>query len=161
MAKQSPFDPDAVDPTAYSHDPYQHGDSDYGDPSEGVGTNTFKDSTSGSDMDDVNMETTKNTREANKHEGGVDTPEGESLGTTQEWDVNPDSVQTDAPKGKRMSDEAGEKLNQISDNPSDEALFKRADATYLEQSDDPNTGYDPHSKGYKDSPDKQKDSPDK
>ncbi|MBC8156375.1 MAG: hypothetical protein H7Z72_26105 [Bacteroidetes bacterium] len=154
MAKQSPYDPDAVDPAAYSHDPYQHGDSDFGDPSEGVGTNTFKDSTSGIDMDAENMQMTKATREANRHEGDVDSPEGESLGTTQEWDVNPEAIQTDAPKGKIMSDEAAEKLNQISDNPSDEALFKRADATYLEPTDDPNTGYDPHNKGYDSAPGK-------
>ncbi len=148
MAKQSPFDPDAVDSEAYSHDPYQHGDSDFGAPSEGVGTNTYKDSTSGIDMDTENRNITYDTREANRHEGDVDTPEGETVGTTQEWDVNPVSIQTDAPKGKMMSDEAGEKLNQISDNPSDEALFKRADATYLEQHDDPNQGYDPHNQGY-------------
>ncbi len=53
-----------------------------------------------------------------------------------------------------MSDEAGEKLNQISDNPSDEALFKRADATYLEQGDNPNEGYDPHNQGYDGQPGK-------
>ncbi len=154
MAKQSPFDPDAVDPAAYSHDPYQHGDSDFGTPSEGVGTNTFKDGTAGIDMEEVNAVTTQATREANRHEGSAETPEGESVGTTQEWDVNPQSVQTDAPKGRMMSDEAGETLNNISDNPSDEALFKRADATYLEQHDDPNTGYDPHNQGYDNRPGK-------
>lgn len=150
MAEQSPFDPDAVDPKAYSTDPYQHGTSDYGHESEGVGTNAYKDSTSGADMDTENRDITASTRESHAKESGVDAPQGESLGTTQEWDVNPDSIQTDAPKGRMMSDEASQKLNEISDNPSDEALFKRGDATYLEQGDNPNHGYDPHNAGYDD-----------
>ena len=64
------------------------------------------------------------------------------------WDVNADAVQTDQPKGQMMSEEAGRKLNEVAENPSDDALFHRGDATYLEQSDDPNQGYDPHNKGY-------------
>lgn len=150
MATTSPFDPDKVDAEFYSNDPNQHGDSDYGRESEGVGTNAYKDSTSGVDMDNQNVQTTHDTREANVGAHGIDAPAGESVGTTQEWDVNADAVQTDQPKGQMMSDEAGKKLDEIADNPSDDALFHRGDATYLEQSDDPNQGYDPHNKGYDD-----------
>ena len=149
MATTSPFDPDKVDPEFYSKDPNQHGDSDYGRESEGVGTNAYKDSTSGVDMDADNMQTTRDTREANVGEYGVDAPKGESLGGTQEWDVNADAVNdSDRPKGHMMSDEAGRKLDEVAENPSDDALFHRGDATYLEQGDNPNEGYDPHNKGY-------------
>lgn len=148
MATTSPFDPDKVDPEFYSHDPNQHGDSDYGRESEGVGTNAYKDSTAGIDMDADNMQMTRATRETNVGLHGTNVPEGESLGTDQEWDVNADAVQTDQPKGKMMSEEAGKKLNEIAENPSDDALFHRGDATYLEPDDDPNQGYDPHNKGY-------------
>jgi phage portal protein BeeE len=111
--------------------------------------NTSYSGTSGMDMDTDNQELLTTTREANKHEGDVDMPTGESLGTTQEWDVNPDAVKDgDEPKGKPMSEEAGKKLEQIADNPSDDALFHRQDATYLEGDDNPNEGYDPHDKGY-------------
>lgn len=148
MATTSPFDPDKVDAEFYSKDPNQHGDSDYGHESEGVGTNAYKDSTSGVDMDNRNAQATHDTREANVGVHGADAPAGESVGTTQEWDVNADAVQTDQPKGQMMSDEAGKKLDEIAENPSDDALFHRGDATYLEQGDDPNQGYDPHNKGY-------------
>lgn len=131
MAKQSPFDPDAVDPEAYSRDPHQHGTSDFGKPSEGVGTNSFHDSTSGIDMDKENIEMTKADRE-----------------------TQPQADETDLPTGKIMSDEAAEKLIEIPENPSDEALFRRADATYLEPEDDPTKGYDPHNQGYDNRPGK-------
>ncbi|RYC68812.1 MULTISPECIES: hypothetical protein [Spirosoma] len=149
MATTSPFDPDKVDPEFYSNDPNQHGDSDFGRESEGVGTNTFSASTSGIDMEDENREETRESREANVNVGKAEEPKGESYGSTQAWDVEADSVNdTDLPKGKMMSDEAGRKLDQVAENPSDDALFHRGDATYLEEGDDPSKGYDPHNKGY-------------
>jgi hypothetical protein len=54
----------------------------------------------------------------------------------------------DASEGDEISDEASQKLHDLPQNPSDEALFSRADATYLEQDDIPADGYDPHNKGY-------------
>ncbi len=150
MATTSPFDPDKLDPDFYSKDPNQHGDSDFGTPSEGVGTNAYKDSTSGMDMEAGNEEMTKETREEHKFEGNPATPTGQNYQTGQEWDVDADTVKdSDNPqKGKMMSDEAAKKLDEIAENPSDDALFHRADATYLEQGDNPNEGYDPHGQGY-------------
>ena len=148
MATTSPFDPDKVDSEFYSKDPNQHGDSDYGRESEGVGTNAYKDSTSGIDMEAQNEQITHDTREANINVGDPDLPEGEKYGTTQAWDVDADSIQTDQPKGRMMSDEASKKLGEVAENPSDDALFHRADATYLEDGDKPGEGYDPHNKGY-------------
>ena len=147
MATTSPFDPDKLDPEYYSHDPNQHGDSDYGRVSEGVGTNAYKDSSSGMDMDTENMELTRDTREANLGEGRLGNPHGESFGGTQEWDVNADAI-SDVPKGHMMSDDAARKLSEVAENPSDDALLHRADATYLEEGDNPNEGYDPHNVGY-------------
>ena len=147
MATTSPFDPDKVDPDFYSKDPNQHGTSDYGRESEGVGTNVYKDSTSGIDMDDENMQATHDTREANRGVGGFETPINQSLGSQQEWDVNADAI-AEQPKGHMMSDEAAAKLSEVAENPSDDALFHRADATYLEEGDNPNKGYDPHDIGY-------------
>ena len=147
MATTSPFDPDKVDPDFYSKDPNQHGTSDYGRESEGVGNNVYKDSTSGIDMDNANMQTTHDAREANRGAGGFETPRNESLGSQQEWDVDTDAI-SEVPKGQLMSDEAATKLSEIAENPSDDALLHRADATYLEEGDDPNKGYDPHDKGY-------------
>jgi hypothetical protein len=147
MATTSPFDPDKVDPEFYSHDPEQHGDSDYGRESEGVGNNSYRDATSGLDMETENMHITKDTREANLGQGRVGEPQGESLGGTQEWDVDPDAI-SDAPKGHMMSDEAARKLGEVAENPSDDALLHRSDATYLEEGDKPGDGYDPHDVGY-------------
>ena len=147
MATTSPFDPDKVDPEFYSKDPNQHGTSDYGRESEGVGTNVYKDSTSGMDMDNENMQVTHDVREANFGVGRFAEPKNESLGGTQEWDVDADAI-SEQPKGEMMSDEAAKKLSEVAENPSDDALLHRADATYLEQGDDPNQGYDPHNKGY-------------
>ncbi|SOD89893.1 hypothetical protein [Spirosoma fluviale] len=146
MATTSPFDPDKLDPEYYSKDPNQHGDSDYGRESEGVGTNQIG-TTSGMDMDTENRNMTHDTREANTGEGRVGDPRGESLGTSQEWDVDADAI-SEAPKGHMMSDEAAKKLSEVAENPSDDALFHRSDATYLEEGDDPNKGYDPHNVGY-------------
>ena len=147
MATTSPFDPDKVDPEFYSNDPNQHGNSDYGRESEGVGTNVYKDSTSGMDMDTDNRNITHDTREANLGEGRTGDPKGESLGTDQEWDVDPNLVSKQS-EGRMMSDEAAQKLSEVAENPSDDALLHRADATYLEDGDNPNAGYDPHDKGY-------------
>ena len=147
MATTSPFDPDKVDPEYYSKDPNQHGTTDYGHESEGVGTNVYADSTSGMDMDADNMQTTHDSREANLGGGRLTNPLGESLGGFQEWDVNADSI-SEFPKGQLMSDEAAKKLNEVAENPSDDALLHRADATYLEDGDNPNEGYDPHDVGY-------------
>ena len=155
MATQSQFDPENVDSDSYSTDPNQHGDSDYGRVSEGVGTNAYKDSTSGMDMDAENMVTTQTTREANLGEGNSESPKGESYGSSQGWEVDPKAMQQGEQGGKMMSDEAAEKLTTISENPSDEALFKRHDATYLEEGDNPNKGYDPHNKGYDNNPKEQ------
>lgn len=149
MATTSPFDPDKVDSDFYSKDPNQHGDSDYGRESEGVGNNLYLDSTSGMDMDAENMEMTRETREANSDVGRVGTPKGNSLGTDQEWEVDPDAV-PEGPKGKMMSDGAAKKLAEVAENPSDDALLHRADATFLEEGDNPNEGYDPHNVGYSD-----------
>ena len=147
MATTSPFDPDKVDPDFYSKDPNQHGTSDYGRESEGVGTNAYKDSTSGIDMDSENMQITHDTREANVGVGGFETPRHESMGSQQEWDVDADAI-AEAPKGRLMDDDTAKKLSEIAENPSDDALLHRSDATYLEEGDDPNKGYDPHDVGY-------------
>lgn len=149
MATTSPFDPDKVDPEFYSNDPNQHGDSDFGRQSEGVGTNAYKDSTSGMDMDTENRDLTHDTREANRGEGRLDRPVGENYGSTEGWDVEPESVNdSDQPKERLMSDEAASQLSKVAENPSDDALFHRSDATYLEEGDNPNEGYDPHHVGY-------------
>jgi hypothetical protein len=150
MATPSAFDPQQRDPEFYSKDAHKQGDSDYGQPSEGVGAgNTSYSGTSGMDMDADNQRLLTNTREAHKHEADQDAPAGESLGTTEEWDVSPEVIKDgDQPKGRMMSDEAAAKLEQIADNPSDDALFHRQDATYLEAKDKPSEGYDPHDKGY-------------
>ena len=146
MATTSPFDPDeAQDPDFYSKDPNQHGDSDYGRESGGVGTNEM--TTSGIDMEAGNEVINKETREANDDKGRFEEPATESLGGFQEWDVDADAI-SEQPKGRMMSDEAAKKLSEVAENPSDDALLHRADATYLEQGDDPNKGYDPHNVGY-------------
>jgi hypothetical protein len=145
MATESPFDPDKADADFYSKDPNQHGNSDYGRESGGVGTNEM--TTSGMDMDSENRNITHDTREANIEVGRFETPTNESLGSHQEWDVDADAI-SEKPKGRMMSDDAAKKLGEIAENPSDDALLHRADATYLEEGDDPNKGYDPHSVGY-------------
>ncbi|GAB3960022.1 hypothetical protein GCM10028805_57180 [Spirosoma harenae] len=147
MATISPFDPEKVDPEYYSKDPNQHGNSDYDRESEGVGNNTFGGSTSGIDMDQDNREDMQNTKEANQGVGRFGEPHGESLGGFQEWDVDADAI-AEKPKGQMMSDKAAEKLREVAENPSDDALLHRADATYLEEGDNPNEGYDPHNVGY-------------
>ncbi|AKD53990.1 hypothetical protein [Spirosoma radiotolerans] len=147
MATTSPFDPDKLDPEFYSRDPNQHGDSDYGRESEGVGNNSYRDATSGLDMETENLNITKDTRVAHEGEGRVGEPKGESLGGTQEWDVDADAI-SDQPKGRMMSDEAARKLGEVAENPSDDALLHRSDATYLEEGDRPGEGYDPHNVGY-------------
>ncbi len=148
MATKSQFDPENVDSEFYSTDPNQHGDSDYGRVSEGVGTNTYSDSTSGMDSDTENMITTQATRETNSQEEKQELPKNDNYSGTQEWDVDPKAIEAGNEAGHLMSDEAAAILKNVSENPSDEALFKRQDATYLEDGDDPSQGYDPHNKGY-------------
>lgn len=154
--KTSAFDPEEVDPKFYSNDPYQHGSSDYGRVTEGTNLETFN-SVSGMDQDIENTELVAGLRERNLGEGHPETPKGESLDTDQEWEVDPEAVdQGSHAHPKMISDEANSKLEDIADNPSDEALFHRHDATYLEQNDNPNDDYDPHKMGYGDEPDKRK-----
>ena len=147
MATPSAFDPDEVDPDFYSKNPAQQAKSDYGHESEGVGTNAYKDSTAGADMDTQNRDYVVNARAENEGDNNPDAPAGENVGTYQEWDVDPAQLNpTQQPRG--MTEGEAKKLEQLPDNPSDEALFHRADATYLEQTDNPNTQYDPHNAGY-------------
>lgn len=148
--RSNAIDPQEVDKDFYSNDPYQHGDSDFGRESEGVGTNAYKDSTSGMDMDTENRNITVETREENRHEGNPALPTGETLGTgTMEWDVDAEAVARAHEKPRKtISDEAAKKFGEIAENPSDDALFHRADATYLEEGDHPGEGYDPHQMGY-------------
>ena len=96
--------------------------------------------------------TPKQPARQHKFDGNQATPTGENYQTSQEWDVDADTVRDSAKpqKGKMMSDAAAQKLDEIAENPSDDALFHRGDATYLEQGDNPNEGYDPHNKGYDD-----------
>ena len=79
--------------------------------------------------------------------GRFEEPKAESLGGFQEWDVDADAI-SEKPKGKMMSDDAAKKLSEVAENPSDDALLHRADATFLEEGDNPNEGYDPHNVGY-------------
>ncbi|KAB7729062.1 hypothetical protein F5984_15540 [Rudanella paleaurantiibacter] len=155
MATKSQFDPENVDGEFYSQNPNQHGDSDYGRVSEGVGTNEFRDATSGMDMDTAHMRDNQATKESHAREGEVALPTGESFDSTQGWDVDPRAMIEGEQTGRLMSDEAAAKLSAISENPSDEALFDRNDATYLEAGDNPNQGYDPHNKGYDHNPKEQ------
>jgi len=152
MATTSPFDPDKVDPEFYSRDPNQHGNSSYGQESAGV-------SASISDPDQATV-SQPNAATPDRNSGdvaGAPTPKsdgsgnsvsstGEDSASVQEWDV-PEEVKPRS-EGHMMSDEAAEKLGSVAENPSDDALLHRADATYLEQGDNPNEGYDPHNKGY-------------
>ncbi|ARK09658.1 hypothetical protein [Fibrivirga algicola] len=149
MATQSPFDPDNVDPEFYSQNPNQQAKSDYGHESEGVGTNTYKDSTSGQDMASENRDYVAGTRAETFTDNNPDAPRGESVGTYQEWDVDPALLNPDK-EVKGLTEAEAKHLESLPDNPSDEALFHRGDATYLEQGDDPTRQYDPHNKGYDD-----------
>ncbi|MCY7359516.1 MAG: hypothetical protein LH609_19080, partial [Rudanella sp.] len=128
MATKSQFDPETVDSEFYSTDPNQHGDSDFGRESEGVGTNVYKDSTSGMDMEAGNMATTQATREASIGEGKPELSKDDNYGGTQGWDVDPKVMEKGEQGGHLMSDEAAAKLKSVPENPSDEALFKRHDA---------------------------------
>ncbi|WP_288429196.1 hypothetical protein [uncultured Spirosoma sp.] len=149
MATTSPFDPDKIDSEFYSRDPNQHGSSDYGHESAGV-------SASIADPDQATI-SQPNAATPDSNSGDVTgAPDyGSSTGNavsstgsviSQEWDV-PETVKPRS-EGHMMSDEAAEKLGSVAENPSDDALLHRADATYLEQGDNPNEGYDPHHKGY-------------
>lgn len=152
MATTSPFDPDKIDSEFYSRDPNQHGSSDYGHESAGV-------SASVSDPDQANIsqpnastpdhnsgDIANAPMPANDGVGNSVSSTGEDSASVQEWDV-PEEVKPRS-EGHMMSDEAAAKLDSVAENPSDDALLHRADATYLEQGDNPNEGYDPHNKGY-------------
>ncbi|WP_128547548.1 hypothetical protein [Larkinella soli] len=145
------FDPQARDPEYYSRDPYQHGTSDFGAPSEGVGAGQFH-SVAPKDQGDEARETSADKDLHNvdhEYEGRPD-----SLGTTEEWDVDPNVIAKDRRDAARQPESVDSGLPSsvegIPDNPSDEALFVRKDATFLEEGDDPGAGYDPHKVGYDD-----------
>jgi hypothetical protein len=155
MATKSKFDPEEVDSEFYSQNPNQHGDSDYGRESDGVGTSQFN-SVSGMDKPTDQRNYTAATRDANVGEGKIEMPTGENYdNSTEGWDVDPKVMIKGEQGGRMMSDEAAAKLSSISENPSDEALFDRNDATYLEEGDNPGEGYDPHNKGYDHNPKEQ------
>lgn len=140
------FDPQEVDKDFYSNNPYQHGDPDFGRESEGVGTNAYKDSASEVDIDSRNY--TTDPHDTNRHKGNPSLPTGKSPGTMK-WDVDAEAVVRAHEKPhKTISDEAARKFNEVAENPSDDALFHRSGATYLEDGDDPGKGYDPHHMGY-------------
>lgn len=152
MATTSPFDPDKIDSEFYSRDPNQHGSSDYGQESAGVSA-SVSDPERGN-LSQVNDSTPEDgtgdvinaPMPASNGVGNSVSSTGEDSASVQEWDV-PESVKPRS-EGHMMSDEAAEKLSSVAENPSDDALLHRADATYLEQGDNPNEGYDPHNKGY-------------
>ncbi|WP_234735760.1 hypothetical protein [Tellurirhabdus bombi] len=145
----SAFDPDNKAPEFYSKDPYQHGISDFGAPSEGVGVGTFN-SVQPKDQGSESQRTSasKDENAANhEREAGPD-----NHGTTQEWDVDPQAIENsrrDAANQPANTDSGWpSSIEGIPDNPSDEALFNRQGATYLEEGDNPKEGYDPHHMGY-------------
>lgn len=152
MATTSPFDPDKVDPEFYSNNPNQHGSSDYGQESAGVSASISDPNQASISQPDA-ATPDRNSGDisgapmpASNGVGNSVSSTGEGSASVQEWDV-PDEVKPRS-EGKMMSDEAADKLNSVAENPSDDALLHRADATYLEQGDNPNEGYDPHNKGY-------------
>jgi len=155
MENSDRFDPQKRDPEYYSRDPYQHGTSDYGRTTEGTNVEQFN-SVSGMDQDTETTETIRAMREESNHnaerEAGPD-----NYGTTQEWDVDPNVIGKERAEAARephdVSSGLPSSVEGLPDNPSDEALFGRGDATMLEQDDDPTQGYDPHNTGYND-PDK-------
>ena len=100
-------------------------------------------------MDTENRDYVAGTRAETFGNNNPDAPSGESVGTYQEWDVDPNLLNPNKPQ-KGMTENEAKKLESLPDNPSDEALFHRGDATYLEQGDDPTHQYDPHNKGCND-----------
>lgn len=145
---QEKFDPQARDDSYYSTNPYQHGTSDYGNPSEGVGTGEGR--VTANDQ----SETTYDLRTAGEAVGGSHGPENrpDSHGSFQEWDVDPNVIAQNRQDAATAPDniESGlpSSIEGLPDNPSDEALFNRQGATYLEEGDTPAEGYDPHQVGY-------------
>jgi hypothetical protein len=122
---QETFDPQARDESYYSKDPYQHGTSDYGKPSEGVGTGEMV--VSSADRGEVAHDISADREDYRGNFENETRPD--SHGSTQEWDVDPKVIA----ENRRASDEA---------------LFVRQGATYLEEGDKPSESYDPHHMGY-------------
>lgn len=151
------FDPQTRDESYYSKDPYQHGTSDYGKPSEGVGTGEMV--VSSAERGDVAYDISED-REENRgsHQQEV---RPDSHGSTQEWEVNPEVIAENRQDAANAPDSVASGLPSsvegLPDNPSDEALFVRKGATYLEEGDKPSENYDPHHMGYGDGDDDKKD----
>ena len=145
---QEKFDPQARDDKYYSQNPYQHGTSDYGKPSEGVGTGEqVVTSAERSDLAHDISADREEYRGSHQHEVRPD-----SHGSFQEWDVDPNVIAQNRRDAANAPDsvESGlpSSLEGLPDNPSDEALFVRKGATYLEEDDKPSESYDPHNMGY-------------
>ncbi|GAB3910124.1 hypothetical protein GCM10028803_49300 [Larkinella knui] len=146
---QETFDPQARDDQYYSKNPYQHGTSDYGKPSEGVGTGEMVVSSDerGEIAHDISADREDNYRGSHQEETRPDTH-----GSTQEWDVDPTVIaknrQDAASAPGHVESGLPSSIEGLPDNPSDEALFNRKGATYLEQDDKPAENYDPHHMGY-------------
>jgi len=150
MENKEKFDPQARDSSYYSNDPYQHGDSDYGAPSQGVGAGEYPvQGIDASDEQSVTSSQKDNYRVNDERESGPD-----NVGTDQEWDVDPAAIErsrhNSANAPEHVSSGLPSSVEGIPDNPSDEALFNRKGATYLEQNDNPGQSYDPHHVGYDD-----------
>ncbi|WP_460635227.1 hypothetical protein [Larkinella harenae] len=142
------FDPQARDDKYYSHDPYQHGTSDYGKPSEGVGTGQGR--VNSNDQSDTTNELVGDAEQFRGNHERETRPD--SHGSFQEWDVDPNVIAQNRQDAANAPDnvESGlpSSVEGLPDNPSDEALFNRQGATYLEEGDKPSEGYDPHHMGY-------------
>ncbi|MFD1142055.1 hypothetical protein ACFQ4C_13095 [Larkinella insperata] len=146
---QEKFDPQARDDKYYSGNPYQHGTSDYGKPSEGVGNEatTTTPTDRGQTAYDLTVDREEKYRGSHQQESRPD-----SHGSFQEWDVDPNVIAQNRQDAANAPDsvESGlpSSVEGLPDNPSDEALFNRQGATYLEEGDNPSKGYDPHQMGY-------------
>ena len=153
---QETFNPQARDESYYSKNPYQHGTSDYGKPSEGVGTGEMvvPSADGGEVAHDISAD-----REDNRGSHQQET-RPDSHGSTQEWDVDPNVIAENRQDAANAPDsvESGlpSSIEGLPDNPSDEALFVRKGATYLEEGDKPSESYDPHHMGYGDGDDDEK-----
>jgi hypothetical protein len=154
---QETFDPQVRDDKYYSSNPYQHGSSDYGKQSEGVGTGEMV--VSSAERGDVAYDLSED-REDNR--GNFENEaRPDSHGSNQEWHVDPNVIAENRQDAANAPDsvESGlpSSVEGLPDNPSDEALFVRQGATYLEESDKPSESYDPHHMGYGNGDDEKKD----
>ncbi|WP_421827145.1 hypothetical protein [Larkinella sp.] len=153
---QETFDPQARDESYYSKNPYQHGTSDYGKPSEGVGTGEMV--VPSADRGELAHDISADRED---HRGNFENEtRPDSHGSTQEWDVDPNVIAENRQDAAHAPDsvESGlpSSVEGLPDNPSDEALFVRKGATYLEEGDKPSESYDPHHMGYGDGDDDEK-----